>query len=194
MPSHVTGDVAMIFRAIAGRGLRARYCQERAARSDTPNCAANSFAPTSLMYSDSVTDGHFNTIRVAEQAVSDTICSVILPDGLLHNLCVNALDSDTDFIGREQGRRIAACRELRGWKQEDLAKATGWVPEKPDRLQPGTLSPSRIGNYEQGERRLPVEAAQILERVFARPAAYFMAVLDENEAELVSTLRRQRGS
>lgn len=49
IPSHVTGDPATIRRAIVPRGLRAPYCQDSAARSETPKRWANSLAPICLM-------------------------------------------------------------------------------------------------------------------------------------------------
>jgi transcriptional regulator with XRE-family HTH domain len=74
------------------------------------------------------------------------------------------------------------------WTQGELAEATGWSQQTTDK----GLSPSRIANFEQGTRRVGHEEAQIFEQVFGLPAAYFMALLDPKEAEVVAALRGLR--
>ena len=129
-------------------------------------------------------DANNNTERVAVQLLHHTTRSVNPLGGPLHNSCMA-----TDKIGKELGRRIRKCRDLMDWTQRDLAVATGWTEDKPDSAQPKALSPSRIGNFEQGARRVGHEEAAILERVFQVPAAYFLGVLDERETSVVAALR-----
>lgn len=73
--------------------------------------------------------------------------------------------------------------------QHQLSKATGYRPRKVG------LSPSQIGNFEQGTRRVRHEEAEILAAVFADyPAAYFMALVDKREARLLAALRAENNS
>ena len=95
----------------------------------------------------------------------------------------------SDPIAREAGRRIQECRAERGMRQEDLAIATGWRKDLAAEEQaPDVLSPSRIGNFEQGTRRIGYEEAIVLQRVFRRPAAWFMAAITYPEAKLLAAL------
>jgi transcriptional regulator with XRE-family HTH domain len=96
---------------------------------------------------------------------------------------------DTDQVAVESGARLKRCREAMEWTQRELAIQTGWTDRKPDRAQPLALSPSRIGNFEQGARRIGVEEARILQRVFHVPAPYFMGEIDEKEAGVIAALR-----
>lgn len=107
----------------------------------------------------------------------------------LHNLCM----PNKDPIAKESGVRIRAARDRHGWSQEELARRTGWVDDKPDQAQPNALSPSRIGNFEQGTRRIRHEQARILERVLRQPAAYFMGLISEHEARVIEALRHPPG-
>lgn len=107
----------------------------------------------------------------------------------LHTLCMAKVDP----IARESGKRIRAARKRRGWSQEELARRTGWIQDKPTQAQPNALGPSRIGNFEQGTRRVGLEEARILERVLERPAPYFMGVISEREAAVLAALRHPSG-
>ncbi len=95
---------------------------------------------------------------------------------------------DDDAVAAERGSRLRQCRKALSWKQSDLARATGWSEKHPER----GLSPSRIANFEQGTRRIGHEEAEMLERVFGIPAAYFMALLDPKEAGAIAHLRGLR--
>jgi transcriptional regulator with XRE-family HTH domain len=97
-----------------------------------------------------------------------------------------------DIVATEMGRRLKQCRKLADWTQERLSRETGWVPDVPDGDQPAALSPSRIGNFEQGKRRIGLEEAKILERVFRIPAGYFLFELDTRESAVVAALRGLR--
>jgi transcriptional regulator with XRE-family HTH domain len=97
-----------------------------------------------------------------------------------------AKNPPTDVIGAEQGRRIAAERTKRGWTQKQLAEQTGWSQGDDDSGTANGFSPSRIGNYEQGERRLGIEEARILARVFeGLHPAYFLCAVDERTARVL---------
>lgn len=96
-----------------------------------------------------------------------------------------------DPIALEMGRRLAECRDARGWTQAKLAAETGWTVEDAEAGQAKGLSPSRIANYEQGLRRIGHEEAEIFGRIFAKPAAYFLVVIDEHEAEILIAMRKR---
>jgi transcriptional regulator with XRE-family HTH domain len=129
-----------------------------------------------------------NTFRVAAQGVQPTFCSVNPRMAGLHNTCM-----PTDLIAIETGTRLRRAREAMGLTQKELAVTTGWTDRKPDRAQRLSLSPSRIGNFEQGVRRIGHEEAAILERVFHIPAPYFMGALDPKETDVIAALRGLRG-
>lgn len=133
-------------------------------------------------------DADNNTFRVATQGGSRTFCSVNSTVVGLHNLCM-----PTDLIAIETGSRLKSAREALELTQKELAAATGWTDKKPDRAQRLSLSPSRIGNFEQGARRIGHEEALILERVFKVPAPYFMGALDPKETDVIAALRGLRG-
>ena len=97
--------------------------------------------------------------------------------------------ADDDAIAQERGTRLKECRKAHGWTQEELAIETGWTHKVPA----GGLSPSRIANFEQGTRRIGHEEAECFQKVFGIPAAYFMAMLDRQEADVIATLRGLRG-
>lgn len=73
------------------------------------------------------------------------------------------------------GARIRAAREARNLSVKNLSQATD-----------GVLTPSRISNYEQGLRELPIDAAEKLARALETPAAYLMGLIDETDKELLS--------
>jgi transcriptional regulator with XRE-family HTH domain len=92
---------------------------------------------------------------------------------------------ERDPIAALCGKRIAQCREARGWSQKELSQRTGYRP-----LKDG-LSPQRISNFEQGTRRVRLEEAETIAAVFTEfPAAYFMGAIDEKEARVVMAMRR----
>lgn len=97
--------------------------------------------------------------------------------------------ADEDAIAMERGVRLKECRKAQGWTQEELALATGWTTKVPS----GGLSPSRIANFEQGTRRIGHEEAEAFQEAFGIPSAYFMAMLDPQEADVIATLRGLRG-
>lgn len=73
--------------------------------------------------------------------------------------------------------------------QHQLSKATGYRPRK------AGLSPSQIGNFEQGTRRIRYEEAEILSNIFTDyPAAYFMNLVDKREAKVLVAIRAENDS
>jgi transcriptional regulator with XRE-family HTH domain len=97
-----------------------------------------------------------------------------------------------DPIGAEMGRRIAGQRVSRGWTQRRLAEETGWKQEDADVGRAQGLSPSRIANYEQGERRIDLEEAEIFARIFdGLTSAYFLGALDERESRVIHAMRHE---
>lgn len=98
-------------------------------------------------------------------------------------------DKNGDPIAKEMGQRIAAARKERGWTQDRLAHETGWRQADADHGRARGLSPSRLGNYEQGTRRLDVEEAEILSGVFGLPAAYFLAAITRYEADILVAIQ-----
>lgn len=129
-----------------------------------------------------------NTERVDTQCADSTFRSVTGLATVQHNSCM-----DIDPVAIETGERIKRCRKLANWTQKQLSLETGWTPELPDGAQPDALSQSRIGNFEQGTRRVGIEEARILERVFHVPAPYFMGLLDPRETDVIAALRGLRG-
>jgi transcriptional regulator with XRE-family HTH domain len=113
----------------------------------------------------------------------------------MHNLCMAGKtdNSETDAIAVVAGQRLRQFREQKGWTQAELARSTGWS-EDVSRQPANALSPSRIGNFEQGTRRIGFEEAQVLEKLFHMPAAYFMGVISEDEARVLVTFHAVGGS
>lgn len=110
---------------------------------------------------------------------SNTISSVRVPPLLVHNLCMAHENDDIrDSNALLSGARIKAARAERGWTQEDLAKALGW------------LSSSRIANYEQGTRRVGIEEAEVLAAVLGHVVPYWMGVITDQEAAVLTALRK----
>lgn len=113
----------------------------------------------------------------------------------LHNLCVATKrkkpKGGLDPITAEMARRLRQSRKDRDWTQEELAEQTGWKHEDADDGRALGVSPSAIGNYEQGTRRFSHEEAETFGRVFGLPSAYFLVVVDEHEAEVILAIRKR---
>lgn len=109
--------------------------------------------------------------------------------GPVHASCM--AKKPPDLIAKEMASRIREQRTARGWTQKQLAEATGWNQSDDDDGASKGFSPSRIGNYEQGTRRLGHEEAEVFGRTFNLPAAYFLVAVDEHEAEVIAALRRK---
>lgn len=120
-----------------------------------------------------------------------TIGSVRLLGVPLHNSCMaKSENKPVDTIAKLAGERIAGARKTRNWTQKDLAAATGWNEDKPSQGQKNALSSTRIANFEQGSRRVGLEEAKILERVLGSVAPFWMGVISEQEAAVLSALRK----
>lgn len=99
---------------------------------------------------------------------------------------IGTMDSKTpkNPLSVQIGRRMAQLREEKKLTLEELARATGDL-----------LSKSRLSNYEQGLRRLPIEEASILARPLGCTAAYLLCLDDDNssitkdERTLIDNLR-----
>lgn len=113
----------------------------------------------------------------------------------LHNPCMatkrKKQKGGLDPITAEMARRLKGAREERGWTQAELAERTGWRQADADNGKAVGIGPSAIGNYEQGSRRFSQEEAEIFGRVFGRPSAYFLVVVDEHEAEVILAIRKR---
>lgn len=96
-----------------------------------------------------------------------------------------------DAVTLEMARRLRQCRKARNWTQADVAKAIGWRQEDADQGKAVGISPSGIGNYEQGTRRFSNEEAEMFGRAFDLPSAYFLVAVDEHEAEVILAMRRR---
>lgn len=109
------------------------------------------------------------------------------PHPPVHTLCMAQKGKNLpDEVALECGRRLAECRNAKGMTQADLSKATSYRDRK------SGLSPSRIGNFEQGTRRIRLEEAEILARVFTNyPAAYFMGAVSKRESKMLIALRTE---
>lgn len=79
-------------------------------------------------------------------------------------------------IALQMGETVRACRKAAGLTQSALAQKL-------------RVAPSVIGNWEQGLRRLRHEDAFGLEKLFGRPAAYFLAVISDEEARVIQAMR-----
>ncbi len=84
------------------------------------------------------------------------------------------------------GERLRAARHARGISLQALSDLTG-----------GALSKSRISNYEQGIRRLSVEAAKGLAESLGNASAAYLLCVDDGETktpEEMQLLRRYRAA
>jgi transcriptional regulator with XRE-family HTH domain len=104
-----------------------------------------------------------------------------------HNLCVTKKKAAKNALDIEMGRRLRKARKSRGWSQEKLARETGWEEDHPAR----GIHPSSVAMYERGSRRVPIEAAQILSRIFGLPPAYWLGLIDEYEADVLLALQKR---
>jgi len=95
-------------------------------------------------------------------------------------------------VRKEAGARVKRVRENAGLTQKELAERTGYREDRD--IQPrGALTPSRIGNYEQGTRWLGWEEALTLARVFPEyHPAYFLGVITDQEARVLHALGNER--
>lgn len=73
---------------------------------------------------------------------------------------------------KEAGRRLKVAREAKGWTLYELSKRLG-----------GILSPSRLGNYEQGTRMIGVRESLALHGVLGVQPAHLLCV-DVGEGEM----------
>lgn len=114
---------------------------------------------------------------------------------LLHNLCVPTKrrkdPKQADPITAAMGKRLRAAREQKGWTQAQLSEKTGWRQSDADNGKATGISPSAVGNYEQGTRRFSLEEAEVFASVFELPSAYFLVVVDEHEAEVILAIRKR---
>ena len=154
-------------------------------RSDTRNRLAKTAAPTSLMYSDSVMAPILHkTCRCASPCLHNRSSERFGPRR--HNLCV-AKKTSKDPLHVEMGRRLRKAREARNWSQARLAEETGWSEDHPAR----GVHPSSVAKYERGERQVPIEAARALSELFGLPAPYWLALIDEYEADVLQAIQKR---
>lgn len=96
-----------------------------------------------------------------------------------------SIQTEDNLLKQETARRIREAREGRGWSQSELARYTGWTPEKPE----VGVSPQAIGNYEQGQRIPHRAKAQRLGEVFQLPPEYFTGYMTLEEAKVMYAIR-----
>lgn len=88
-------------------------------------------------------------------------------------------------LNRRIGDRLRSARQAHGLSLSQLSARTG-----------GTLTKSRISNYEQGIRRISIEAAQAIASALGSVTAAHLMCLDdeellnEDEQRLVQHFRR----
>jgi transcriptional regulator with XRE-family HTH domain len=126
-----------------------------------------------------------NTFCVARQVGGYTICSVHQCNAAQHNSC---MADQMKQVRKESGIRIKRVRMKAGLTQKELAEKTGFREARD--IQPsGALTPSRIGNYEQGTRWIGWDEALVLSRIFPDyHPAYFLAVITEQEARVLKAM------
>ena len=91
-------------------------------------------------------------------------------------------------LTRKIGERLRAARHAHGLSLSQLSRLTG-----------DALSKSRISNYEQGLRRINLEAAVMLADAFVGVSAAYLLCLDPDPADQLSPdetllLQRFRGT
>jgi len=92
-----------------------------------------------------------------------------------HNSCMSNAKKTAEAI--EAGRRLRTLRDGLGLSLEGLSQ----------RLD-GALSASRIGNYEQGSRKLNIPTARLLARELQAHPAYLMGLLTDEEHRFLRAL------
>lgn len=139
-----------------------------AVRSVIPTTAANAASPTLAMYSGRSIGLGFNTNCVRNTSRVDTI----------RYLGVEKATGQTALMEKKTasailcGTRIARAMEASGLSQADTAGLAG-------------MPSSRLGNYIQGSRKLPLREARALATVLKSHAAYLMGVVDELDRDVL---------
>jgi len=78
------------------------------------------------------------------------------------------METEAALISRRIGERLRSERHRRGWSLNDLSLRTN-----------GLLSKSRISNYEQGIRRMGMEAAEHLANALETVSPAWLFLLDD---------------
>ena len=112
----------------------------------------------------------------------DTICSSSGVAPVRHNSCV-AKDKVTPE-GRLAGERIKRA----------MAIATGGPFNQTQFADLVKIPYSRLGNYIQGTRRLPIHEAKKIERSVGIPAAYLMGLVDDDDMQLLRAPKSTRAA
>jgi transcriptional regulator with XRE-family HTH domain len=103
-----------------------------------------------------------------------------------HNLCVGKKTSKNP-LHVEMGRRLRTARKARKWSQAKLASQTGWSEDHPTR----GIHPSSIAMCERGERGVTIEAAMVFSELFGLPPPYWLALIDEYEADVLQAIQKR---
>lgn len=93
-------------------------------------------------------------------------------------------NKNLDTIAVEMGLRLKKDREAHKLSQPELAKR---ITE-----QGFKLVYTALGNYERGRRRIPHEVAFALEKIFGKPAGYYLIVLSLEEQAVIGAMRKAR--
>lgn len=142
-------------------------------RGGTPNFAANTSSPTSLMYSDNFMGARNNTFCVDGAITTDTNRSLPGVITTRHTSCVASSSSKASKVTTEGVLSAQRLKEYqRGLTQQQYADLLG-------------LSTSRLGNYLQGTRELGIREAKQIGDALNVPAAYFLGVIDAVDRDIL---------
>lgn len=109
------------------------------------------------------------------------------PDFAYTCCIIRSVKKKKDPLALRQGERIRTERNKSGWTQKKLAEEIAKVIGGPFAWQ-------GISNCEQGKRWIQLRTALALEVVLGRPAAYFLGLVNEKEAEKIAARMRLEGS
>src|SRR5574341_1835422 len=185
MPLKVTGERATMIWACTGLGIRSRLRQLAAVRTLTSNRSAAASSPIdrikssnrmSALYTSGVVPsrGLYTARRVTAGGTSLTVPGMVKTTRSRAKATPKRPEDPRDPLSVEMGARLRALREFAGVSQRELSDAVSKLVESQAsrdelrRLIP--LSPSRIGNWEQGTKQIGVREGWSLARALQAQA------------------------